>query len=636
MVNEIKRVIKDYLKYDNTNYAIMITGKWGSGKTYYWENTLTKEISETTEVHVLYVSINGLSSIEDLSRKLLLAILKQKHGDLLEKKHEQLAMNFMKIFKPIAENISMLKAAVQSFFGKFSGLMNVDLKTSGLLELYDFSKYVVCIDDVERYHGDIEEFMGFCNHLMEQQHSHLVLIANEEIIEKKKENTYRTIKEKVIGKTLQFNMHSSDVIRDIMEDFKSRFPDAYGFLFGNLEICIHAVDYSESKNYRVVAAVLNDFCYLFNRIRQMGDLNLTDSEQNTAEKALLKFMLAAGLEIHANKISAENIKELRGIASASLKELIAAAAGKNQNPVEYFSSFKKRYYNEWCSEREFFPSTIDYLTKGCINENKLKEEIERFHDKEWNVYDYILSLGFWKMSDEFFERNVKGVLLNEIASGKVPVQFYQTLFLHCAKFVEMGLMGITIPELEEKFCLGLDAIGDNGCRELPADDSSSVFVHEQISELTSTSQEAFHRVHNKIAQILDGLKRKRSEADSLYFVEQMEHDFENALKLPFPGSREKYINGALFLNAHPDDVYNILEKQSNKNIIDFRNMLINRHDHSTAEALQKDAPFLSELADLIKSRNSELPEKKLSQALLLQLADDIKRIVEQKQGSPAD
>jgi predicted AAA+ superfamily ATPase len=38
-----KEVIFDYLSKEDTDYAILINGPWGSGKTYYWKNNLSKK-----------------------------------------------------------------------------------------------------------------------------------------------------------------------------------------------------------------------------------------------------------------------------------------------------------------------------------------------------------------------------------------------------------------------------------------------------------------------------------------------------------------------------------------------------------------------------------------------------------------
>ena len=36
--------ILDYVRSDYTDYAIMIHGEWGSGKTYFWNNQIKQKI----------------------------------------------------------------------------------------------------------------------------------------------------------------------------------------------------------------------------------------------------------------------------------------------------------------------------------------------------------------------------------------------------------------------------------------------------------------------------------------------------------------------------------------------------------------------------------------------------------------
>lgn len=39
----IEKAVKAYIKNPNTNYAIMIDGEWGCGKTYFFENSIKKK-----------------------------------------------------------------------------------------------------------------------------------------------------------------------------------------------------------------------------------------------------------------------------------------------------------------------------------------------------------------------------------------------------------------------------------------------------------------------------------------------------------------------------------------------------------------------------------------------------------------
>ena len=41
--NIFRRGIDEYIHRDNTDYAILVTGDWGSGKSYYLCNTIADE-----------------------------------------------------------------------------------------------------------------------------------------------------------------------------------------------------------------------------------------------------------------------------------------------------------------------------------------------------------------------------------------------------------------------------------------------------------------------------------------------------------------------------------------------------------------------------------------------------------------
>ena len=41
-MDDLIESILDYVRSDYTDYAIMINGEWGSGKTYFWNNQVKK------------------------------------------------------------------------------------------------------------------------------------------------------------------------------------------------------------------------------------------------------------------------------------------------------------------------------------------------------------------------------------------------------------------------------------------------------------------------------------------------------------------------------------------------------------------------------------------------------------------
>lgn len=80
-MNELDNIIRDYLKATDTDYAIMINGKWGCGKSYYIEHTLDEIIgsipipkeekheetgkAEQKTYEKAYISLYGITNVDE-------------------------------------------------------------------------------------------------------------------------------------------------------------------------------------------------------------------------------------------------------------------------------------------------------------------------------------------------------------------------------------------------------------------------------------------------------------------------------------------------------------------------------------------------------------------------------------------
>ena len=74
-MEDLVESILDYVRADYTDYAIMINGEWGSGKTYFWNNKVRSKI-ESNDIngkryHTIYMSLYGISNLDDISKKIL-------------------------------------------------------------------------------------------------------------------------------------------------------------------------------------------------------------------------------------------------------------------------------------------------------------------------------------------------------------------------------------------------------------------------------------------------------------------------------------------------------------------------------------------------------------------------------------
>ena len=225
--NELTEYIKNYLENDKTRSAVMLTGDWGCGKSYYIQNTLVPALTEADENKCIVVSLYGIKSLEALSKSIYIEV----RAKALAKKSESL--NVAKIFgKTIIKGVA-------SFFG-----VNINVSEDDLNKLYqsiDLTGKLIVLEDLERSGIDIIEIMGYVNNLVEQDGVKVLLVANEKEIIKyedkeeidgdskkkitsiptQKTREYLRIKEKTIRDTILFYADLYYSIESILKSFQN-------------------------------------------------------------------------------------------------------------------------------------------------------------------------------------------------------------------------------------------------------------------------------------------------------------------------------------------------------------------------------------------------------------------------------
>ena len=179
---ELNKYIKHYLTEDKTKSAIMLTGDWGTGKSYYILNELIPYLSKEKNgaYKCVTVSLYGITNIEDISKNIYLE-LRMKFKPL------QSAGNFFqKAFRKNHKEIEAYGKIIGKTFlkGLFDrGGLELSTSNDAIQELYDsvdLSGKLIIFEDVERAKINILEFLGYVNSLVEQDGVKVLLVANEE------------------------------------------------------------------------------------------------------------------------------------------------------------------------------------------------------------------------------------------------------------------------------------------------------------------------------------------------------------------------------------------------------------------------------------------------------------------------
>lgn len=170
---EIINIVLKYIDENIYNYAIMIDGEWGCGKTYFVRETLIPAIADYEEAkpedkkrRIIYTSLYGVNSVDEISKQIIVNAYLEKAG-----KAKGLIQTSSKIF---GAALSLLPA-----FG-----IDIDVKdlSGKLSELLQVKNSILVFDDLERCDCPLNEVLGYINTFVEQEGMKVILIANEKEI----------------------------------------------------------------------------------------------------------------------------------------------------------------------------------------------------------------------------------------------------------------------------------------------------------------------------------------------------------------------------------------------------------------------------------------------------------------------
>jgi hypothetical protein len=174
---EAKSILKRFL--ENEDYSVLaVNGKWGIGKTHLVQNFLY----EHTKSYYYYVSIFGISSIEQLKARLIANYKNDLKSDSQSSQTKtELVVNF--INKCINKCINTFFELLNRISGKIEktpkldilgGLSGSVISITGDLALEIFfnsivrENSIICIDDLERKSKiPLEEILGFVENLVQ-------------------------------------------------------------------------------------------------------------------------------------------------------------------------------------------------------------------------------------------------------------------------------------------------------------------------------------------------------------------------------------------------------------------------------------------------------------------------------------
>lgn len=485
-MDDLLESVLDYVRSDYTDYAIMINGEWGAGKTYFWNNQIKTKIESLTlngrKYKTIYMSLYGISNLEEISKKIFIETtqLMDKNLRRYMSTHKQTAI-------PEYAKTSLDMA---NFFGVAQNGEKIDYD-----EFFAINDKVLCFDDLERANVDVIDILGYINNFVEHDHMKTIIICNEKelatkmksenlemktfiatylldkqgelnnndlpMIEKIKDrietvfertNDYERIKEKLIGETFEYAPKFDYIINGILMRYESN-PGLVKFLRENSNLIMSTFKRSGTRNLRILKQSLNDF----KKIYEMTDKFYPNTNKIVMQTMLI-FTIAASFEIKAGKITKEKFKNIED--NEEYKSILVSSRVLSDNRQFYIKEFDGNYYYNFKTEYRFF-KFIEFYIRTRIFDMKIfkrdMEDAEMTSSGERNIpaYKRILVEEYWKIPDDKFFDTVYEAL-DDVKKGKLELIDIAKLFVYYIYFYNNNLISYDLKDLKEDFITGMN------------------------------------------------------------------------------------------------------------------------------------------------------------------------------------
>lgn len=244
-----------YLKSDISNgKVIMLSGKWGSGKTHFWKNKIQTVLNDKDNKKPNhYISLYGKTSIQEIKNEVFLKIFESVDSSELEEKGINLAKNTVDLISLFTKSvgIDLSKLTDKPFENLEKIFENKKLKKT--VE-YLNSGAIICFDDFERKSKDIDlnDLFGFITNLTIEFKSKVVIILNDDVFEGEEKKIFSNVKEKSVSKFLKYEPSIKELFETIFSIEKYRVLDKHE------QIILDTIEETEELNARIYIQVLDN------------------------------------------------------------------------------------------------------------------------------------------------------------------------------------------------------------------------------------------------------------------------------------------------------------------------------------------------------------------------------------------
>ena len=644
-MEDLVESILDYIRAEYTDYAIMINGEWGSGKTYFWNHKIKPKI-EAMQVNgkkltPIYMSLYGISNLEEISKKIFI-----ETTQLMDKNLKKFmgASGVGSIPEYAKTGLDMA-----NFFGVTQNGDRLDYA-----QFFSTDDKVLCFDDLERANVDVIDILGYINNFVEHDHIKTIIICNEKELSTKlknsnlemktfiatylldkesklniktdkpmverirdtieyvfdKANDYERIKEKLIGETFEYAPEFNYIINGLLMRYENN-ADLIRFLRENTALITSTFNKSGTRNLRILKHALNNFKKIFDTV--------TNSYPNTNNRVLqtmLIFTIAISFEIKAGKITKDKFVNINN--NEEYKSVLVSSRVFMDNRQFYIKEFDNNYYYNFKAEYRFFKFIEKYVRTRIFDMKIFKENMEVIRDtvdtKQLPGYKRLLTEEYWKIPDDQFN-GVIDETLDYVKNGRIEIIHIVKLFSYFAYFIKKDLINYDMRTIKSVFFNGMNisSLTSTYCANVD-EELSQVAIEDEFEPDMEEILKHFNEIN---MQLKTKMYNEKAEEIFKYIPMKMEMFYDKFDK--------ECMNVPIFKYYDSFQTFQRISCASNEDIVTIKEKLVDRASRFKNE-IQEEIPNIRKLKQIMDDYiDGKLPSIKV--VLLQDFSNELEKII---------
>lgn len=644
-MEDLVESILDYIRAEYTDYAIMINGEWGSGKTYFWNHKIKPKI-EAMQVNgkkltPIYMSLYGISNLEEISKKIFI-----ETTQLMDKNLKKFmgASGVGSIPEYAKTGLDMA-----NFFGVTQNGDRLDYA-----QFFSTDDKVLCFDDLERANVDVIDILGYINNFVEHDHIKTIIICNEKELSTKlknsnlemktfiatylldkenklniktdkpmverirdtieyvfdKANDYERIKEKLIGETFEYAPEFNYIINGLLMRYENN-ADLIRFLRENTALISSTFNKSGTRNLRILKHALNNFKKIFDTV--------TNSYPNTNNRVLqtmLIFTIAISFEIKAGKITKDKFVNINN--NEEYKSVLVSSRVFMDNRQFYIKEFDNNYYYNFKAEYRFFKFIEKYVRTRIFDMKIFKQNMEVIRDtvdtKQLPGYKRLLTEEYWKIPDDQFN-GVIDETLDYVKNGRIEIIQIVKLFSYFAYFIKKDLINYDMRTIKSVFFNGMNisSLTSTYCANVD-EELSQVAIEDEFEPDMEEILKHFNEIN---MQLKTKMYNEKAEEIFKYIPMKMEMFYDKFDK--------ECMNVPIFKYYDSFQTFQRISCASNEDIVTIKEKLVDRASRFKNE-IQEEIPNIRKLKQIMDDYiDGKLPSIKV--VLLQDFSNELEKII---------